>query len=344
MITLDIGESELSIDAGLVARNETPEPQNDMAKTCADDEVTVDVLDNDTDPDEDTLTITAVDGKAIIEGQTIETGSGVFVTLSGGELVIDGEDAFAFLNIGDEQVDVISYTVSDGNGGDATADLAVTFCGDANDYASLGASLPDNASLTISGALDNPDAFSVLVTGTGDSRFDGETFTNAYCLSFFDPIPLGQPVLGDVFSTANNEADGVFDSDQTSNVPGAGPNAVANLDLIQYIVAQDYENNPLDDPNNPGTPLAIDGWDIQFAIWELTDPIDTDNRTATFTEATPEIVDAIIADALANGEGFSFEGDGEIAGLVFDPNPQTPGVIEQPFIVAFDFDDYDCIC
>lgn len=333
IIELSIGESELDIDAGLVVLNEDPEALNDAAMTCADETVTVDVLDNDSDPEGDALTITSVDGQAILEGQSITTSAGTVVTLSGGELIVDGEAAYASLNIGEQANETISYTVSDGNGGSASADLDMTFCGDANDYASLAASFPASAVFTVTGALANGAAFDVTISGTGDARFDGVEFaTNAYCLGFFDPIPLNTPVPGDVYDVEAAIATSVFDADQISSVNGL--TAADNLDLIQYIVAQDWEND---------TGVNYDGWDVQFAIWELTDNIDTGDWTGTFTQATESNVDAIIADALANGEGYSFQGDGDVAGMIWDPNPQT-SAIQQPFIVGFDFDDYDCLC
>ncbi|TCP39551.1 SdrD B-like domain-containing protein [Rhodovulum marinum] len=331
-VTVISGEVNGTLDAGLVVLNNDPEPQPDTAKTCADETVTVDVLANDSDPDGDVPFITAVDGQAIAEGGSVTTGAGTVVSLIGGELVINGEAAYADLDIGEQNVEVISYTVSDGNGGSATADVTVTFCGDANSYASLALSLPETANLEVAGALADPGAFDVTVSGSGDARFDGVTFENAYCLSFFDPIPLGQAIPGDVYGTENAGVPGIFDADQISSVNGL--TAAENMDLIQYIVSKNWEN----DPN-----VDYDGWDVQFAIWELTDDIETADWLSTFTEATVANVDAIIADALANGNDFSFEGDGEIAGMIWDPNPES-AQIQQPFIIGFEFDDYDCLC
>jgi protocatechuate 3,4-dioxygenase beta subunit len=325
--TLAIGEENLTVDAGVVAENGAPNPVDDTAMTCADDEVTVNVLSNDSDPDGDALAITEVDGQAITEGGSVTTGAGTVVTLQGGQLVINGEAAYAGLDIGESAVEAISYTISDGVDS-STADVNVTFKGDANDYDSLADSLPATGTFEVTGALANPDAFTLELSNTGDARFDGAVFDQAYCLSFFDPIPLDQGVAGDVTGADNA---GVFEADQISGFNGE--TAADNLDLIQYIVAQNHEGN--------GT---YDGWDVQFAIWELTDNIDTDDFTGIYTEATVANVDAILADAAANGEGFSFGGDGNNVGAIIDPNPQTPGVIEQPFIIGFNFDNYDCIC
>ena len=52
-----------------------------------DDTVTIDVLDNDSDPDGDTLVITEVDGLAITDGGPAVTVGNGTVSLVGGELI-----------------------------------------------------------------------------------------------------------------------------------------------------------------------------------------------------------------------------------------------------------------
>jgi hypothetical protein len=53
-------------------------------------------------------------------------------------------------------------------------------------------------------------------------------------------------------------------------------------------------------------------------------------------------VNAIVDLAIANGEGF-MAGPGDLATMIVDPNPNTDANA-QPFIVAFSFDDNDCLC
>ena len=337
-VTLAIGEENLTIDAGVVAENSDPTPVNDTGETCADDPLTLNVLANDDDPEGDDLTITQVDGKAITDGQTITTDSGINVTLNGEELVIDGEDAYAFLDINESEDATFSYTVADGNGGEGQANVTVTFKGDANDYHALANSFADitaPGSYTLTGATTDPDAFTLSVSNTGDERLDGATFAEAYCLDFFAPIPLDMALEGELLSTE--------DSSEFGNIFAEGNNGVSsfnnleaaeNMDLINYILAQDWTNDPNQD---------IDGWDVQFAIWELTNNVDTDQQTKFFEEATVANVDFILADAAANGEGFTLEGDGGIATTIIDPTSDDPN-IQQPFIIAYNFDDYDCIC
>jgi hypothetical protein len=280
-----------------------------------------------------------VDGQAIVEGQTITTSAGTFVTLSGGQLVVDGEAAYAALDIGDQAVENISYTVSDGNGGSASANLAMTFCGDANSVDSLYGSMPSSISYqVVSGLNTTPQTdsgFDIMISGTGDARFDG-VVVDAYCLSFLDPADAGSdfgtaPVLGgNMFGSQTAQGSGVFNANQISSFNGE--TAADNLDLINYIIAQCHEDN-----------AQYNGWEVQFAIWELTDNFDSATAFAA-NSVFGQLADtqAILADAAANGEGF-VAGTGDKVGVIIDPNPVT-AANSQPFIYGINFEDYDCLC
>ncbi|ARE39565.1 hypothetical protein RGUI_1424 [Rhodovulum sp. P5] len=347
-IVIGIGEEVLTIDAGL---NADPDAVDDTAGGCADEVLVVDVLGNDSDDEGDAaLSIVAIGGQSVSDlgdevtlSGTVTSTDGVVITfddltatLTADGIEFDASSALADLDIGDHATLTVSYTISDGTGGTDTADMTLSFCGDANSYASLAETFPATADLIVTGALADAGAFNVTVSGSGDDRFDGESFTKAYCLSFTDPIPLNTAVSGDVFGLADAELfeddEDIFDNDQVSSFNGNTPED--NLDLIQYIVAKDW--------NADANFSNVDDWDIQFAIWELTDTITSSDYTG-YSMATESIVDAILADADANGHGYSFEGDGNVAGFIWDPNPEVSG-IQQPFIVAFDFDAVDCIC
>lgn len=330
---LSIGEAELDIDAGLVS--EDPVAGDDAGKGCADDDITVDVLANDSDLE--ALTVTSVNGQAISEGQTITTTSGVNVTLSGGELVFDGEQAYESLNIGEMSTESFTYTVSDGAGGEASANVDVTFCGVAETLEQLYASLPTSGSYKV--RADNEDApigeaaYDVAISGTGDARFDGAVFTAAYCLSLLDPVDTAEsfddaPLLtGDI---TDGKDGSVFSANQIGFANGQA--AADNLDLVNWIINQNFEAD-----------AQFTEWEVQRAIWELTDEFDTDYLSDIDPAYGDDAdVDFIVQQALANGEGF-MAGQGDLASLIIDPNPAT-STNSQPFIVAFSFDDNDCLC
>lgn len=345
VINLVIGEHQRNVDAGLVLENTPPSAGDDHAKTCADVPVTVDVLANDSDPDGDSLTITAVGGQAISEGDTVQV-DGVNVTLTGGQLVIDGEDAFAFLDIGEQASQNIDYTVSDGNGGTASATVDVTFCGDANSVDSLAASMPNAGSYqVVSGARQYPTSdigYDLRIDGTGDQRLDGVVFEQAYCLSFFEPADAADSFAnatvlpGALYGAATAGAANVFNASQVSNFNGQ--EASENLDLINWILAQNFEDDATGSVDG-----GFSGWEVQFAIWELTDDFDADAAMAG-NPAFGNIADTdyILAQAAAYGEGFT-PGVGDTIGLIVDPNPASHDN-SQPFIVALDYESIDCLC
>ncbi len=334
--TLAEGEANLSVDAGVVSHN--PDAQDDAATTCANEAISVDVLANDSDSPGDVLTITHVGGQGITEGSSVSIG-GVVVTLSGGALLFDGAAAHVGLNVGDEVTQSFAYTVSDGKGGSASAAVDVTFCGTAETLDDMFASLPASGMYQVAdeavSAPVGPGAYDLRVSGTGDARLDGVTFAQAYCLSLLDPADTA-----DSFATApflagdiTDGKDGsVFGAAQTGFANGLA--AADNLDLVNWILAQDYEN----DASGQYT-----GWEVQRAIWELTDQYDTDYLSAIDPAYGDDAdVDFIVTQALANGEGF-MAGPGGIASFIVDPNPAT-ATNSQPFIVAFQFDDFDCLC
>ncbi len=121
-----------------------------------------DLLDNDSDPDGDALTLIEVDGNAVADGQTVALASGALLTISDdGSFVYDPNGQFDGLAAGEVATDSFTYTISDGNGGTDTATAVVTNIG--VDAAAATSSLLVSAALpTVDGGLgDN------VLTGSG---------------------------------------------------------------------------------------------------------------------------------------------------------------------------------
>lgn len=94
----------------------------------------IDVLRNDVDLDGDALTITHIDGQAVVVGGTVILASGASVTLNAdGTLDYQTNGQFEGLSATEQAIDVVSYTVTDGNGSTTTGELSVTIQG-ASDY------------------------------------------------------------------------------------------------------------------------------------------------------------------------------------------------------------------
>ncbi|MEL6522481.1 MAG: SdrD B-like domain-containing protein [Pseudomonadota bacterium] len=346
VIDLAIGEAELDVDAGLVIALDDPEPQPDTEVTCANEQAIVRVLENDNETGGDGLTVTSVNGMAIAEGETIDI-DGVLITLQAdGSLAFDGEGAFVGLDIGEETEAVYTYSVVDEFGSTASSDVSVTFKGVAETVAEIGASLPTDTiqfqvvdENTPAGSSD--EAFTLKLT-SGDVRLD-MVYTEAYCVQILDPLLTGDPNEPIEFAPAFTGNIYVANSDAPitpalTTVGINGETAADNLDLINWILNQDFGGQGFSDG------------EIQAAIWSLTDGDvieDAGFANGVFVaDGAGEAEDALLIQqaALANGEGFE-AGPGGVVGLLIDPDADSDAAgFEQPFIIAANFDDIDCIC
>ncbi|WP_165357464.1 Ig-like domain-containing protein, partial [Sphingosinicella sp. CPCC 101087] len=88
------------------------------------------VLDNDADPDGDTLVVRAVNGAEANVGTSVGgTNGGTFTLNADGSYDFDPNGQFDDLAVGETRTTRITYTVSDGEGGTDTATLEVTVTG-----------------------------------------------------------------------------------------------------------------------------------------------------------------------------------------------------------------------
>ncbi|NDV19034.1 tandem-95 repeat protein [Pseudodesulfovibrio sp. JC047] len=143
------------------AVNDAPDAVADVVETLEDTPVTLDVLDNDTDIDGDSLTIVSVEDTA--NGVTVPTaanGTVEIVTVNGEQQLQYTPDA----NFNGE--DTITYSVSDGNGGFDTTTVTVTV-GAVNDA-------PDAVADVVETLEDTPVTLDVL---DNDTDIDGDSLT-----------------------------------------------------------------------------------------------------------------------------------------------------------------------
>jgi serine-aspartate repeat-containing protein C/D/E len=344
--TLAIGERKENVDAGV--ENFDPETTPDTAKTCYDEAVEVDVLLNDSDPNGGTLTITAVNGIAIVDGGPAIDVDGVSVALVDGKLVFDGEAKHADLLTGEEATDSFTYTVEDGQGGSAEGTVDVTFCGATDTIEKIEESLPDSVVFQVINENDplgsSTDAWTLFLT-TSDTRLAG-TFENAYCLSVFDDVFAGD--FGEDITTAPEIVADVELSDTdlaTTALDGQvginGETAEENLDLVNWIINQDFGSVD----NGDGTGETYTDAEIQGAVWALTDG----DALAGFGVAdgvfvadgagTAENAKEILDLALDNGEGFE-AGAGDLVGVIVDPTDPSS---QQPYVIGIELFE-ECLC
>jgi len=92
------------------------------------------VLSNDDDADEQTLTVTQVNGSAAAVGMTITLASGSTVrVLAGGSFTYTPGGTLKRLEIGESAIDSFTYSASDGNGGTGSATVTVRVNGEGLD-------------------------------------------------------------------------------------------------------------------------------------------------------------------------------------------------------------------
>lgn len=117
-VTITIrGEDE---DTG---ENDPPVAEDDDAEVDEDDTVEIDVLDNDSDPDSDPLSVDAIDTTGLV-GTLVLNGDGTFT--------YDPNGQFDDLDEGEEATTSFSYTVTDGEETD-TATVTITVRGEDDD-------------------------------------------------------------------------------------------------------------------------------------------------------------------------------------------------------------------
>jgi VCBS repeat-containing protein len=164
---------------------------------------------NDTDPDGDDLTVTAVNGDpALLGSQVAGSDGGLFTVNPDGTVSFDPNGEFDALPLGDTTTTTVTYTISDGQGGTDTATITVTVTGVNN------VPVATDDLFTV-GEDDAPAAVGNVITGdTGagtDSDIDGGTLTVAEVNG--DAGPVGSPVAGSAGGLFTVNPDGTVSFD-----------------------------------------------------------------------------------------------------------------------------------
>jgi VCBS repeat-containing protein len=119
--------------------NQPPVAHSDFVGVEKNGSITVDaqhgVLSNDTDPDGDALSVTAVNGVANNVGHSIDGAFGKLTLNANGSFEYSANSKPGALPANEVPQDLFSYTASDGHGGTSTNTLAVTLYGPDQSYA-----------------------------------------------------------------------------------------------------------------------------------------------------------------------------------------------------------------
>jgi len=127
-ITLQVFTGDVSpilYDLTVESKNFPPTAVDDDGKYSTDEDTILNVaapgiLDNDTDPNNDSLMVTSVDDSGTI---------GIVNWNPDGSFSYDPNDQFEALTVGQEVVDTFTYSISDGKGGIDTGDVPITITG-----------------------------------------------------------------------------------------------------------------------------------------------------------------------------------------------------------------------
>ncbi|AKS46067.1 Ca2+-binding protein, RTX toxin-related [Octadecabacter temperatus] len=310
----------------------TVEPVNDDPIACPDhyfvneDEDTGDLDGNvitnpsdnnaglDIDPDGDTLTVVSVDGDDTAVG-TVVTGS------NGGEFVLNADGSFDFsangdfetLGVGDTADTQITYTVSDGNGGEATTTLTITINGlnDAPDAVNDADTTDEDTAITVD-LLAN------------DTDVDGDTLTVTGAT-----VPAEQGTLVDngdgtvTFTPAENFNGTATISYSIEDGEGGTDTAIHEIDVTPVNddpvavddIAETDEDVPVtidligNDTDVDGDPLTIGSVSVPA---EQGTVVDNGDGTVTFTPAPNFNGPATITYTVVDGQGGEDEGEATV--------------------------------
>ncbi len=212
----NVGSSSDRVDAALnsvMPPNSAPAAANDSLTVNEDSGTTTvsassGLLSNDTDVNNDTLTITGYTISGVSGTQTL----GSAVTITGvGSITINSNGSYSFTPVANYSGSVppITYTVSDGNGGTATAVL----------------------SITVTPVNDAPDAINDTATITEDTPASGNLLGN-------DTDPDGDPLTVTSFSIAGQS--GTFTLGTPYVISGVGTLTVNANGTYSFVPASNY--------------------------------------------------------------------------------------------------------
>jgi hypothetical protein len=232
----DTHGASVSQDFTLTVSNPPPAAQDDFGLTDSSTPTTGNVIaganpaEVDSDPDGDTLTVSQVNGDGTRVGQPVAGDhGGRFVLHPDGTYSFDPSGDFADLDLGQTRTTSITYQVSDGQGGTATAVLSITVSG-LNDPP---VARPDrNQTDALTPTSGN------IITGGDSSQADndpeGETVTLVAVNG--DGGNIGHPVAGSHGGLFTLKADGSYSFDPNGDFASLGQGHTATTQVTYTII------------------------------------------------------------------------------------------------------------
>ncbi|MDF1816718.1 MAG: Ig-like domain-containing protein, partial [Verrucomicrobiales bacterium] len=286
------------LDLNYTPVNDTPEAVDDSGSTDQNTIENIDILSNDTDPEDQSLSVSEVNQQPVAVGIPSVIASGATVTLQpNGTFNYDPNGQFDYLSSTESAVDTFTYVASDGNGGTDIATVSVTVNGlnDTPDALNDGFNVDENgtANYDLRTNDTDPDGDNLTV-----SQINGATIGTEGSLTLpsgavvtlnvdgtvnYNPndqfeLPVGQTAI-DTFTYQVSDGNGGYDTATTTvTIDGINDAPVANEDfslgntpgrpVVFNVAANDTDIdgtvNPATvdlDPTSPGitTTLTVEG-------------------------------------------------------------------------------------
>ncbi|MBF7073393.1 tandem-95 repeat protein [Glaciecola sp. MH2013] len=255
------GTAMAIITVSVTGTNDDPVAVVDARTTDEDVQLIIDALDNDTDIDGDTLTITSASSP-----------NGTVTINADGDLVFTPAENF-------NGSTTISYDISDGNGGTATGTVNVTVnpVNDDPEVPDQTVATNEDTPVTINGLLDASDPENDDLTVTAATASTGTVTVNPDGTLEFTPAEDStDPVT--ITYTIEDGNGGTTTATVTVNVTPVNDPPVANPDAVTIpeegtatvnVLANDTDpdNNPLSVSNassNDGSVVVLPNGDVQF--------------------------------------------------------------------------------
>ena len=223
------GSDTATLTLGPVAPvNDPPVATDDADSTDEDTAISVaagsgGLLDNDSDIDGDTLTITEINGSAYAPGAEIALPSGALLTVNAdGSYDYDPNGQFEGLQVGDTATDSFTYQIDDGNGGVDTATVTINIVG-LND-APL--ATPDDNSGTEAQSLSGNIIAGTVGSGAGAGGADTDVDGDQLFVSALSTGTVGAPVAL-TYGALTVQSDGSY-----TFMPNATANALDEGEVV----------------------------------------------------------------------------------------------------------------
>jgi len=243
-LAYDMSDDKGGVDSSTVTitvtgSNDAPVAVADAATTEENTVVTIDVLANDSDPDNgDTLTIASA---------TVAANSGS-VSIVGGQLEWDPGADFDYLNDGETATVVVDYTVTDGNGGNtpSTATITVTGTNDASagfvqfvlDDVGPGLQMLDLDAQYVHSAELNGDGTKIVFSSSDSTLVTGDT--NSHNDIYVKDLDTGD------YTVASTASDGTFGNDHAHNASMSADGTTVSFDSRSNNLVTGDTNNQSD--------------------------------------------------------------------------------------------------